>query len=511
MLSFFSMKLAIGYPPIETTKGVPLLSQNRQFQYFNSPTFIYPMIPAFAATLAKNSGHEVFWLDGIAERLHYDTWYSQLAGINPEVLLLETKTPVVKKHWEIIKDLKEKLPNMLIVMVGDHVTYLPEESMKKSPADFIITGGDYDFVLRDLLIALDKTVELPKGVWYRDAGEIKSTGVPDLKHNLDELPFIDRDLTRWELYAYENGNYKYRPGTYTYSGRDCWWGKCTFCVWDQVLYPHGSYRSFSAERLFAEVKYVVDNYGIKEIFDDAGTFFIGLKLERFCQLLIDSGYNKKVTFSCNMRFNCLTQEQYDLMGKANFRFILYGMESGNQETLDRIDKGIKIEHMAQGLKMAKRAGLEPHITVMLGYPWETEAMARNTICLAKSLFKKRLVDTMQATIVVPYPGTSLYKECMENDWFLVDPKDYEKFDMRGPVMKVLFSIERLHELTQELYSVFFSPQFLMRKVLSIRSFDDIKFFIVAGKKLLGHLLDFDENPAAHGLWAAFTRLFKRRI
>ncbi len=487
------MKVVVGYPPIETTKGTPLLSQNRQFQYFHTPTYIYPMVPAFAATLAKEKGYDAIWMDGIAEKQTYQEWLDVLISEKPDVLMLETKAPVVKKHWKIINELKEKMPDMKIIIVGDHVTFLPQESLENSQVDFVITGGDYDFVLSDLLDYLTKATPMPKGVWGRNTdGTFWNTGPADLHHNLDDLPFIDRDLTKWKLYAYENGNFKYKPATYVYSGRECWWGKCTFCIWNQVLYPHGSYRSFSAERLFAEVKHLVDNYGVKEIFDDAGSLFIGTKLKKFCELMIESGYNKKVVFSCNMRLNALTQDYYDLMAKANFRYILFGLESGNQETLDRIDKGIRVEEIEQGVKMAKQAGLEPHITIMLGYPWETEEMAQNTINLAKELFKKGYVDTMQATITIPYPGTKLYQECLENDWFCVDPKDYEAFDMRGPVMKTPYSKERLMELTQALYTAFMSPQFILRKILSIRSVDDIKFFVMAGRKLIGHLLDFNK-------------------
>jgi radical SAM superfamily enzyme YgiQ (UPF0313 family) len=223
---------------------------------------------------------------------------------------------------------------------------------------------------------------------------------------------------------------------------------------------------------------VVDNYGIKEIFDDAGTLFIGPPLKKFCELLIESGYNKKVVFSCNMRLNALSQEYYDLMGKANFRFILYGMESGNQETLDRLDKGMQVHQIEEGARMAKKAGLEPHLTIMLGYPWETEEMARNTIAVAKHCFDKGYVDTMQATITIPYPGTPLYTECIEKDWLLVDPDDYEAFDMRGPVMKIPFEKEVLFELTQELYSSFATPKFIIRKILSVRSYTDAKFLIL---------------------------------
>lgn len=499
-----AFKIVIGYPPIETDKGVPLLSQNRQFQYFNAPTYIYPMVPAYAATMAKEAGYKVVWMDGIAEGKTHKEWLDRLVAENPNLLMIETKAPVVKQHWKIIDELKEKLPEMLVVVVGDHVTYLPEETLEKSKVDYVITGGDYDFLLVELLDRLTEGKALPAGVWGRQndksvtlpkgatkKGDYWNTGKARLTHKLDDLPFVDRDLTKWELYAYENGNYKYTPATYMYSGRDCWWNRCTFCVWDHTLNPQGSYRRFSPERLFAEVKYVVDNYGIKEIFDDAGTMFVGPPLKKFCELLIDSGYNKKVVYSCNMRLNALNQEYNDLLGKANFRFMLYGMESGNQETLDKLDKGLKVHEIEEGVRMAKKSGLEPHLTIMLGYPWETKKMAKNTIAVAKRCFAKGYVDTMQATITIPYPGTPLYKECVEKGWFSVDPFDYETFDMRRPVMHIPFSEKELLELTQELYSVFFTPQFLVRKVLSMRNVADIKFFAMAGKRLLAHLLDFD--------------------
>ena len=499
-------KVAVGYPPIESDKGVALLSQNRQFQYFNSPTFIYPMVPAYAASLVQSEGYDVVWMDGIAERQTMDEWVFGLEKENVDLLMIEAKTPVIKFYWEVIKNLKEKFPDLVIVIVGDHVTTLPIETLEKCPVDYVIAGGDYDFLLLDLLNSITKGEELSGGIWGRigdkrvilgEMAEEKkkywNSGPVEIKHELDSLPFVDRDLTKWELYAYENGNYKYRPGTYMYSGRDCWWGRCTFCVWNFTLNPFGTYRAFSPERLFAEVKHVVDNYGVKEIFDDAGTFYVGHNLKKFCNLMIESGYNKKVVFSCNMRINALKKEECELMKKANFRFILYGLESANQETLDRLDKGLKVEQIEPYLKTAKEAGLEPHITVMLGYPWETEEMALNTINKAKDLFKKGYVDTMQATIVIPYVGAKLYDECLENDWFKYGSKDYEKFDMRAPVMKIPFDEERLLGLTQMLYSSFLSPQYILRKIKSIRSWDDVKFYLMSAKKYFGHLKDFDKG------------------
>ena len=148
------MKISISYPPLESDKGVPLLSQNRQFQWFSNPTYIYPVVPAHAATMLKSNGFEVLWDDGIAEELEYIKWEERLIKNRPDIIVIETKTPVIKKHWKIINRIKESSRKigweLLIILIGDHVTALPEESFKNSKVDFILTGGDYDFLLLNL-------------------------------------------------------------------------------------------------------------------------------------------------------------------------------------------------------------------------------------------------------------------------------------------------------------------------------------------------------------------------
>ena len=100
------MKVFISYPPLEDARGIPLLSQNRQFQWFNNPTYIYPMVPAYAATMLKEDGFEVIWDDAIAESKSYKDWFLNLIKEEPDLIAIETKTPVIKRHWQIIDELK---------------------------------------------------------------------------------------------------------------------------------------------------------------------------------------------------------------------------------------------------------------------------------------------------------------------------------------------------------------------------------------------------------------------
>lgn len=485
------MKISIAYPPLENGKGVPLLGQNRQFQWFHSPTYIYPMVPAYAATLLKSKGFDVLWTDAIAQEWSYSKFREFYQTEDLDVIMMETKAPVVKMHWEIVRELKEIKPDVIVVLVGDHVTAYPEETMRNCPVDYVLTGGNYDFLLANLCENLrdhNKRIDtgsLEPGIYYRQDNTVKNTGAFSLCHDLNELPMIDRELTKWELYSEKNGNYSKLPGTYTMAARDCWYHKCTFCSWT-TLYPE--YHVRKPEQLLDEIGILIEKFGVKEIMDDSGAFPVGKWLHDFCNGMIERGYHKKVIMDCNMRFCALSLDEYKLMKKAGFRFVLFGLESANQATLDRVNKGEKIEEMIESCKLAKKAGLSPHVTIMFGYPWEGENEVQNTVRLGRQLLQKGYAHTLQATVVIPYPGTPLHRECKENGW--LQTEDYAEYDMRRPIMKTPIGDERLKEAVQSVYKVAFHPEFLVRKILGVRTMDDVRFLFRAGRQVIGHLSDF---------------------
>jgi radical SAM superfamily enzyme YgiQ (UPF0313 family) len=484
------MKVILSYPPFKTDKGTPTLGQNRQFQYFKEPTYIYPVVPALAATLLLKNGFDVLWNDCLAENIIDENGYLDLiAQEDPDLIAFETKTPVVKQHWEIINKLKSQNPKLKTVLFGDHVTALPSESFENSRVDFVLTGGDYDFLLLNLCENLrSQSNNFEPGIWYRQDGRVINTGQFELNHDLNSLPFIDRDLTKWQLYAFKNGNYKLTPGTYIMSGRDCWWHKCTFCSWP-TLYP--KYRTRSAENVLDEIGQLINRYNVREIMDDTGTFPVGQWLEQFCSGMIKRGYNNKVNIDCNMRFGALSLDEYKLMKKAGFRLLLFGLESAHQETLDKIKKSVTVSEIIDSCKLARQAGLFPHITIMFGYPWETLKEAKKTLDLGKWLLKKGYAYTVQATIVVPYPGSPLFEECKRNNQLLTE--DWDRFDMKESVMASVISSEDLKKVVQGIYSVAFNPEFIARKIFSISDRDDLRYFLRASKKVFGHLLDFSHK------------------
>ena len=483
------MKIFISYPPFRD-KGSPMWTQNRQFQWYHVGSFIYPLVPAMAATLLDRQGFEVVWDDSIAEGRNLDQFFDRVSTEKPDIIAFETKTPVVRRLWELAAALKANGGESRLVLFGDHVTAKPEESMMKSPIDYVITGGNYDISLLALAKHLRDEDALPNGIWYRDGAQIKNTGRFKLDFDLNELPFIDRRLTQAHLYG-EKWK-KRRPFMYTMVGRDCPWGKCAFCAWT-TLYPR--FRTRKPESLLDELGYLIDEFGVKEVFDDTGTFPGGNWLKSFCEGMIQRGYSREILFSCNMRFDYLRDPKVpELMKRAGFRKVKSGLESANDTTLAKINKGLKVADIVKGCKNAARAGIDVHLTAIVGYPWETKEDAQRTLDLATKLMAEGDAEMLQATVLVPYPGTPLYNYGLDNDLFRFDPTDYDRFDMTEPVLKTPdMTPEEVVGMCQGLYKAFLTPRFVCRRLMNTHSWEDLDYLIRGAKAVIGHLKDFGEE------------------
>jgi radical SAM superfamily enzyme YgiQ (UPF0313 family) len=240
------------------------------------------------------------------------------------------------------------------------------------------------------------------------------------------LPMPDRVFTQAKHYT--SGNYKYLPGTHMQVADGCWHGKCTFCV-----EKGRGYKVRPVDECIAEL-YECKRLGFKEVFDDSGTFPTGRWLTEFCEKTVGLGLH----LGCNMR---MVDVDYHAMRKSGFRMVLFGLESANQYTLDKINKGVKVEDTKYIIK-ASEAGLEPHIAVMFGYPWETDNDARRTLRLVHYLLRRGYAQTAQASF----------------------------FNQTG------FEANRSHKrYVPKLYDCYRYPEFIYHKVRRIRTTHDLLY------------------------------------
>lgn len=293
-------------------------------------------------------------------------------------------------------------------------------------------------------------------VWFgKDDGKFDKIVESDEQIDIefDKLPIPDRTFTNSLNPKYLSyGNYKMSRGTHYLSSNLCWWAGergCVFCHDSSRIIQGEPRRVRSAQHVIAEMEDCV-RIGHNEAFDDAGTIPINHWLEEFCNAMIKTGLNKKIVLGCNLK---PIKQNFKLMKEAGFRFILVGIESANQETIDRIQKGQHSEKVIENMKAMSEAGLEPHATSMFGYEWETHEDAMRTVKLIHYLLKKGYVKTAQASVYSP-------------------PRTQPDPNSRG------------HKYIPMIYQAYRSPEFWFRKISDIKKVQDFTYLLRGGRLVL---------------------------
>ena len=477
-------RVCITYPPFEYNKGFPLMSLNRQFQWVRNFTSNYPMLLAYAATLLKNNGYDVFFIDTVARKMDIIDWLIQIDKINPQLIFFEATTATINYTWDTINAIKDKYKNAYIVLAGSHVTALPEESFFKSEVDFVITGGDYDVLLLSIVNYINNGEKLKEGIYYRTSqGNIRNTGKCKLDYPLDRLPFIDRNLTNWKLYSKENEYYKKTPATFIMSGRGAVFNNYN-CADSNILFNNVRLRN--PINVVDEIEYLHKRYGIKEFVDVTVSFPMGEWLSLFCQTMIERKLNKKVYIDCYMYFTDLDYHYYKMMKKAGFKTLIVTFPSANTKTLEKLSPSyINIDSMIESIKMARKAGLLIDMMVKIGYPWENEEDIIATFDVIKYLMTNGYINTMNTSIFVPYPGTNIFNYCKDNDYINTD--NWFEYDMRGSVMKL--EVDDIFQYVEYFYNLSFNPMYVLNKILSIRDIYDIRHHINSFRNIISSYIN----------------------
>jgi len=487
------MKVAVLYPPVRLEGALPVMTQSRIFSYTHSREIrIYPLVMASAATVLDRDGFTTGWFDGNAAGESPESWWRRLEDFRPDLAVVETKTSLVRAHWAFIEELKTRLPEIRTVLVGDHASYFPAESIAACRADYVATGGDYDLSILGIARFLrGDDSGLPGGVWYRKDGQPASAGPYVHAASLDSLPWIDRDITGWDMYGEA---YLKRPVAYILSGRGCGGvkqpGSCTFCIWQYAFWGRKP-RLRDPRDVAREVTHLAERYGVREVFDDneAGGMWDIEWLRAFTEEIERLGTAGKVRISSNCRADSVTPDRCELMKRAGYRMLKIGLESGNDATLKRIRKDETVDEITRGVKLAKDHGFNVMVTVMVGFPWEGETELERTYEVAKELlyYSARAGDCLEANVAVPYPGTPLYRDVLENGWFEGDPADYDLYGLPSPLLKCPADSRAW---ARRLWRLHAHPSFMARSLFTVRSVSDLGLALRGVRSLAGHLRDY---------------------
>ncbi len=253
-----------------------------------------------------------------------------------ELAVLHTSTPSFGNDARFAARLKEENPKIEIGMVGAHVGVLPMQSLNGAPAVDWVALGEFDYACAD--IAGGKPLHEVPGIAYRDNGQIRLTAPRPTIEDMDALPNVidvyKRDLTIENYFI----GYLQHPYVSLYTGRGCR-SKCTFCLWPQTLGGH-RYRVRSADSVEAEMAAAKKYFPqVREFFFDDDTFTDDLpRAEEIARRLGKLG----IRWSCNAKAN-VPRKTLEIMRENGLRLLLVGYESGNQQILNNIKKGTRLD------------------------------------------------------------------------------------------------------------------------------------------------------------------------
>jgi hopanoid biosynthesis associated radical SAM protein HpnJ len=321
-------------------------------------------------------------------------------------VIINTSTPSLKNDCKVAEAIKAQRPETKIGFVGAHTAVLPTETLKASPVIDWVGRKEFDFTCKE--VCEDRPLEGIAGLSFKKDGKIIHNPERELIHNMDVLPWVadvyKRDL---EIEKYFIG-YLLHPYISMYTGRGCP-AQCTFCLWPQTIGGH-KYRVRTADNVAAEMAYMKKLFPqVREFFFDDDTFTANLPRAReIAKKLAPLG----VHWSCNSRAN-LDYDTIKFFKDCGLRLFLVGYESGNDETLKRIKKGVTTDEMRRFTKACHKAGVVIHGTFILGLPVETRETIEQTMQFAQELD----VFSLQVSLAAPYPGTELYEMARQNGWF----------------------------------------------------------------------------------------------
>jgi hopanoid biosynthesis associated radical SAM protein HpnJ len=336
-----------------------------------------------------------------------------------ELVVIHTSTPSFASDAKVAAALKAHNPDLTIGFVGAKVAVEPGESLQGAPAIDFVARNEFDFTIKE--IAEGRPLDKVDGISYRDAsGSITHNLDRAILEDMDTLPFVTevykRDL-RIENYFI---GYLQHPYISIYTGRGCK-SRCTFCLWPQTVGGH-RYRTRSPRHVAEEIALAKKNFPqVKEFFFDDDTFTDDLpRAEAIARELGKMG----VTWSCNAKAN-VPRATLKVLKDNGLRLLLVGYESGNQQILHNIKKGMLIDVAKKFTKDCHELGITIHGTFILGLPGETKETIEQTIKFATEINP----HTIQVSLAAPYPGTFLYKQAVENGW--LDIEHAELIDEHG--------------------------------------------------------------------------------
>ncbi len=402
-----------------------------------SGVIYYPIWLAYATGVLEEEGFSVKLVDAPAAGLELSDVLAIADELQPRLIVIDTSTPSIHNDIEVAEAIKKLVPAAFILLVGPHVTALPQESLELGSVVDAVARGEYDYTVRDVgrLVAGGGDLSSVAGLSYRDGpGQIVHNPDRPPIQDLDALPFVSEVYKRHlriEDYFYSIARY---PEVTIVTGRGCPY-RCNYCLWPQTITGH-QYRRRSVENVAAEFEIIAREFPqVKEIFIEDDTLTVDQeRCVTLAKVLMEQG--NRLPFTANSRAN-VSYETLAWLKQAGLRLLCVGFESGDQAVLNAMRKGIRVKEFYRFQEDARRVGVLVHGCFMAGGPGETQQSLEKTLHLAKTLNP----DTAQFFPLMVYPGTEAYEWARQSGYLTT--QDFRQWLTPGGLHRTVVSRSEL--------------------------------------------------------------------
>jgi anaerobic magnesium-protoporphyrin IX monomethyl ester cyclase len=391
-----------------------------------SGTLYYPKWLAHAAGVAIKSGHDVDLVDAPASGQSVQAIIDQIEAKQIEAVVCDTSTPSILNDVHVVDCLVSANPSLHVLLVGRHVSALPEDTLAMSNSLEAVAVREYEYSVRDWLEAkaCGSDLSAVDGLVWRNGrtNEMVTNKPREAIKNLDELPFVSEVYKRFlhtPDYFYGHSLW---PLVVFDTSRGCPY-HCSFCVYPQTFSGH-TMRYRSVANVADEFDFVAREMPeIKTVMLEDDTFIVSKpRTLDLAKELIRRG--NKLPFDANCRADIGAEtELLSTLHQAGARLFCVGFESGDVEVIKGMKKNNDdrrdVKYHDEAMRFVRRcqeSGIMVHGCFMVGNLNETPASMEKTLAFAKRLKP----DTAQFFPIMVYPGTTAYEEARKRQYIQIE-------------------------------------------------------------------------------------------
>jgi radical SAM superfamily enzyme YgiQ (UPF0313 family) len=432
-----------------------------------------PLDLAYMAAMLEQLGVVCKIMDYAAQKAPWEEVEKDINAFRPDLLMVSVTTPTIQNDLAVCRMAKKIDPSVLTVAKGAHFQSKDDEILLTHPELDLVIRGESEHAIVDIAEGKDYSSIL--GLAYRSGGQTKrNADRPYIEvEDLDNLPFPARHLLNNDLYiAPDTGE----PITMINTGRGCP-HQCIYCA---VTIASGyKLKVRSPKSIADEIEECVKKHKITNFFFRADTFTWDEKwVVDLCQMILDRGL--KIRWGSNSRVDTISEKRLEFMKKAGCWIIGFGIESGNQEMLDKMKKRAKLADAENAIALCKKYGIHTYGLFLIGLPWETRQTVEETIAFAKKLNPSFL----DFNIAYPLPGTEYYRIAKEMKLF--EESELSEGDYARPIVRTLtMSTDELIQLRKKaLLGFYLRPSYIFRTLKDIRSPRIFMNYVRSGVRLI---------------------------